>query len=133
MDRSDPRRRRGQGGVCARRDPRARSLPATHGQLQGAQARGLRGWLAQEPERKVAQARTARSIRERIGSGERSLIWNPTELEMSERDVVVVSAARTAIGSFGASLRDVPLARLATVAVKGALDRSGVDPAEVGH
>src|SRR5206468_1144305 len=39
----------------------------------------------------------------------------------------------TAIGSFGASLRDVPLARLATVAVKAALDRSGVDPAEVGH
>ncbi|MGB5827339.1 MAG: acetyl-CoA C-acyltransferase, partial [Pseudomonas mandelii] len=45
---------------------------------------------------------------------------------MNTPDVFVVSAARTAIGSFGGSLKDVPLADLATTAVKAALERSGV-------
>ncbi|WP_411960688.1 acetyl-CoA C-acyltransferase family protein [Pseudomonas mandelii] len=52
---------------------------------------------------------------------------------MNTPDVFVVSAARTAIGSFGGSLKDVPLADLATTAVKAALARSGVDPAQIGH
>lgn len=52
---------------------------------------------------------------------------------MNTPDVFVVSAARTAIGSFGGSLKDVPLADLATTAVKVALERSGVDPAQIGH
>ncbi|QZP32704.1 acetyl-CoA C-acyltransferase family protein [Pseudomonas sp. DR48] len=52
---------------------------------------------------------------------------------MNTPEVFVVSAARTAIGSFGGSLKDVPLADLATTTVKAALQRSGVDPAQVGH
>ncbi|WP_285436114.1 acetyl-CoA C-acyltransferase family protein [Pseudomonas sp. fls2-241-R2A-110] len=52
---------------------------------------------------------------------------------MNTPEVFVVSAARTAIGSFGGALKDVPLADLATTAVKAALQRSGVDPAQVGH
>ena len=52
---------------------------------------------------------------------------------MSQPVVYVVSAARTAIGSFGGALKDVPLAALATTAVKAALARSGVAPDEVGH
>jgi acetyl-CoA C-acetyltransferase len=52
---------------------------------------------------------------------------------MKQRDIVVLGAARTAIGSFGGSLKDVPLSVLATTAVKAALERSGVPPAEVGH
>jgi acetyl-CoA C-acetyltransferase len=52
---------------------------------------------------------------------------------MNTPDIFVVSAARTAIGTFGGSLKDVPLADLATTAVKAALQRSGVDPAQVGH
>jgi len=47
--------------------------------------------------------------------------------------VYVVSAARTAIGSFGGALKEVPLAALATMAVKAALLRSGVVPDQVGH
>ena len=47
--------------------------------------------------------------------------------------VYVVSAARTAIGSFGGALKEVPLANLATTAVKAALLRSGVAPDQVGH
>jgi acetyl-CoA C-acetyltransferase len=52
---------------------------------------------------------------------------------MNTPQIYVVSAARTAIGSFGGSLKDVPLADLATTAVKAALDRANVDPALVGH
>jgi acetyl-CoA C-acetyltransferase len=52
---------------------------------------------------------------------------------MKQREVVVVSAARTAIGAFGGSLKDVPLSTLATAAVAGALRRSGVAPADVEH
>jgi len=52
---------------------------------------------------------------------------------MSKPDVFVVSAARTAIGSFGGSLKDVALADLATTAVKAAIQRSGVSADQVGH
>lgn len=52
---------------------------------------------------------------------------------MKQREVVVLGAARTAIGSFGGSLKEVPLSVLATTAVKAALARSGVPAAEVGH
>ncbi|WP_160109264.1 acetyl-CoA C-acyltransferase family protein [Pseudomonas izuensis] len=52
---------------------------------------------------------------------------------MNTPEIYVVSAARTAIGSFGGSLKDVPLADLATTAVKAALERAAVDPALVGH
>jgi acetyl-CoA C-acetyltransferase len=49
------------------------------------------------------------------------------------RDVFVVGAARTAIGTFGGSLKDVPLADLATLAVKTALERSGAAAGLIGH
>ena len=39
---------------------------------------------------------------------------------MTHRDVFVVSTARTAIGTFGGSLKDVPNTQLATTAVKAA-------------
>ncbi|WP_085718515.1 acetyl-CoA C-acyltransferase family protein [Pseudomonas sp. B28(2017)] len=52
---------------------------------------------------------------------------------MNTPEIYVVSAARTAIGTFGGSLKDVPLADLATTAVKTALQRAAVDPALVGH
>jgi len=52
---------------------------------------------------------------------------------MNQREVVVVGAARTAIGTFGGSLKDVPLSAIATTAVQAALSRSGVVPSEVGH
>jgi acetyl-CoA C-acetyltransferase len=52
---------------------------------------------------------------------------------MLARNVVIVGMARTAIGSFGGALRDVPLTRLATVAVQSALTRSGAAPDAIGH
>jgi acetyl-CoA C-acetyltransferase len=49
------------------------------------------------------------------------------------REVLFVGTARTAIGSFGGSLKDVPLPDLATTAVKAAVQRAGLSPERVGH
>jgi acetyl-CoA C-acetyltransferase len=47
------------------------------------------------------------------------------------QEVVVVSACRTAIGTFGGTLRDVHAARLAAVAMGAAVQRAGIDPAAI--
>jgi len=52
---------------------------------------------------------------------------------MSTREVVVVSGARTAIGDYGGSLKDVPPTRLGATAIKEAVARAKVDPASIGH
>ena len=46
-------------------------------------------------------------------------------------EAVIVGAARTPIGKYGGSLKDFPAYRLGAIAVKEALGRSGVDPADV--
>ena len=53
--------------------------------------------------------------------------------EGTVREVVVLSAVRTAIGKYGGGLKDVPPADLAAQVVREAVKRSGVAPAEVGH
>jgi len=45
------------------------------------------------------------------------------------KDVVIVSACRTAIGAFGGSLKDMNGATIASVAMKEAVKRAGIDPA----
>ena len=47
------------------------------------------------------------------------------------RDVYVVNCCRTAVGSFGGSLKDTPAADLGAVVVKEALNRAGVKPEQV--
>ena len=49
------------------------------------------------------------------------------------REVVVVAAARTAIGTFGGSLKDSPPTALGALVVKETLARAGVDGKDVGH
>lgn len=44
------------------------------------------------------------------------------------RDVVIASAARTAIGSFGGSLKDISAVELGKIAAKEALQRAGIPP-----
>lgn len=52
---------------------------------------------------------------------------------MSEvREVVVLSAVRTAIGDFGGGLKSVAPSALAAVTLKESIARAGVEPAEVG-
>jgi acetyl-CoA C-acetyltransferase len=50
---------------------------------------------------------------------------------MSGREVVIVGAARTPIGSFLGSLAAVPAPRLGAIAIKAALERAGVAPSAV--
>jgi acetyl-CoA C-acetyltransferase len=45
--------------------------------------------------------------------------------------VVISSAARTAIGSFGRSLRDVPPIELGATAARAAIDRAELDPGQI--
>jgi acetyl-CoA C-acetyltransferase len=52
---------------------------------------------------------------------------------MSNRDVMVVSAVRTAIGDYGGALKDFPATKLGAIAIKEAVGRAKVDPASVGH
>ena len=48
-------------------------------------------------------------------------------------EVVVLSGARTAIGGYGGSLKDIPPSELAAKCVREAVKRAGVEPADVGH
>jgi len=50
---------------------------------------------------------------------------------MSENSIVIASAARTAVGSFNGAFATVPAHELGATAIKGALERAGVDGAEV--
>lgn len=44
------------------------------------------------------------------------------------REVVIVSAVRTAIGSFGGSLKDIPSSELGAIVIKEAVNRAGIKP-----
>ena len=52
---------------------------------------------------------------------------------MAQREVVVLSGVRTAIGTFGGALKDTPLVDTAAAVVREAVARAKVDPAQVGH
>src|SRR4030043_197793 len=45
-----------------------------------------------------------------------------------QKEVVVVSGARTAIGAFGGSLKDIPVVELGAAVIKEALKRAGLRP-----
>lgn len=45
------------------------------------------------------------------------------------QNVVVVSAARTAVGSFGGSLKDFEATQLGEIVIREAISRAGIDPA----
>ena len=48
-------------------------------------------------------------------------------------DVVIVSAARTPVGSFLGGLSTLPASKLGEIAIRAALERAGVDPADVNE
>jgi acetyl-CoA C-acetyltransferase len=55
------------------------------------------------------------------------------EISVSEREVVVVSAVRTAIGKYGGALKDLPPTDLAAAVVRESIQRASINPADVGH
>ena len=50
---------------------------------------------------------------------------------MSDKDIVIVAAARTPVGSFNGALGTLPAHELGAIAIKGALERAKVKPDEV--
>jgi acetyl-CoA C-acetyltransferase len=52
---------------------------------------------------------------------------------MKDREVVVLSAVRTAIGKFGGALKDIPPTELAAKVVCQSVQRSGLAPSDIGH
>lgn len=48
------------------------------------------------------------------------------------RDIVICETVRTAIGTYGGSLKDVPATEFGAVVVRETLRRTGLDPARVG-
>lgn len=51
-------------------------------------------------------------------------MWKP--------EVVICHPVRTAIGTYNGSLKATPATELGAVAIRGALERSGLDPAKIG-
>jgi acetyl-CoA C-acetyltransferase len=50
-----------------------------------------------------------------------------------QREVVILSGVRTAIGDYGGSLKDIPPTELAARVVKEAVSRARIDPKDVGQ
>jgi acetyl-CoA C-acetyltransferase len=63
------------------------------------------------------------------------MMFDPREEEnnMSQREVVIVSGARTPIGSYGGSLKDIPPTELGAIAIREAVARAKVDPKDIGQ
>jgi acetyl-CoA C-acetyltransferase len=55
------------------------------------------------------------------------------EIPMSNREVVILSGARTAIGDYGGSLKDIPPSELGALVVREAVARAKVDPKDIGQ
>jgi acetyl-CoA C-acetyltransferase len=51
----------------------------------------------------------------------------------TEREVIVLSGARTAIGDYGGALKDMPPSELAATVIKEAVKRARIDPKQVGQ
>ena len=47
---------------------------------------------------------------------------------MDKKEVYIISAVRTPMGSFGGSLKDIPATKLGSIAIKGAIEKAGIDP-----
>ncbi|MDE3183441.1 MAG: acetyl-CoA C-acyltransferase [Bacteroidota bacterium] len=50
---------------------------------------------------------------------------------MEKKEVYILSAVRTPIGSFGGSLKDIPTTKLGATAIRGAVERAGIKAADV--
>jgi acetyl-CoA C-acetyltransferase len=51
---------------------------------------------------------------------------------MTNREVVILSAVRTAVGKFGGALKDIPPTELAANVVRESVKRSGIAASDIG-
>lgn len=49
------------------------------------------------------------------------------------KEVYIVSAVRTPIGSFGGSLKDIPATKLGAIAIRSAIEKAGIKPEQVNE
>lgn len=61
------------------------------------------------------------------------LITFALSISIFMKEVYIVSAVRTPMGSWGGSLKDFSATRLGSIAIKAALERAGVSPSEVNE
>ena len=47
---------------------------------------------------------------------------------MNKKEVYIISAVRTPLGSFGGALKDIPATKLGAITIKGAIEKAGIDP-----
>lgn len=57
---------------------------------------------------------------------------NKGEIILSQ-EIVIVSAVRTAVGSFQGALKDIPATRLGAIVIKEAIERAGIKPEQVSE
>jgi acetyl-CoA C-acetyltransferase len=50
---------------------------------------------------------------------------------MSQKEVYIISATRTPIGSFGGSLKDLSATKLGAIAIQSAVEKAGIQPTDV--
>ncbi|WP_276481773.1 acetyl-CoA C-acyltransferase [Paraflavitalea pollutisoli] len=50
---------------------------------------------------------------------------------MNKREVYIISAVRTPLGSFGGALKDFSATQLGAIAIKGAVEKAGIKPEQV--
>lgn len=50
---------------------------------------------------------------------------------MNNKEVYILSAVRTPMGSFGGSLKDIPATQLGAIAIKAAIEKAGIEPQQV--
>ena len=50
---------------------------------------------------------------------------------MADREVVIINGARTAIGKFGGTLKDLTVVDVGVAAVRGAVEKSGIKPEDI--
>ena len=54
-------------------------------------------------------------------------------IDMTTREVYIVSAVRTPIGSFGGSLKELSATKLGAIAINAAVERAGIKPQQVNE
>ena len=62
-----------------------------------------------------------------------SIKSSPSSAPTRNDGVVFLSGVRTGFGTFGGALKDLSATELGAIAARGALSRSGVEPAEIDH